>query len=923
MASWLKPLSHGARFCTECLVSVLCWTLWLALSALLVVQAAIALTHELAVPGFVLRAFEGRFAAAHIDARFGRVLFDPTGRLMVENLRLTLPGFEDPAINARAAFIELNPWLLAAGRVEVSRVRATGVDLFIPAMLAPSGKAEKGLSNLELDLEPGAEQVAVDALNATIAGVAVDLRGAVQLPALPARKGVAPLSLVDELAGHYADFSRRVIGVTRALTAFERPAVHVTLSPSPTRGAIAAIELDARAAAWPPARDLALSGLRAATRLPLLGDTPTMALVHVAFDEARLADGVVARDGGAWVRGVLTPAKFTFAAREARLSLREVSARGFTLDALSADVTPGPLPQVAADVIASCAGAPLAVHGHADLAAKSAVVRLDGALSPGLLAPIGAQLHRELEPFVALHAPIEVHADAAFDAGWKFRDATGRIAVRDLVAHGVPLDRAAGELAFDGRHFAAHHAMVQVGEDVARGIFEQDLQTREYRFLLEGRLRPLDITPWFHEWWENIFTNFDFAAAAPAASVDVRGRWHAPHESEVFVFADATKPMVRGVAFDRLRTLLFIRPNFIDGLEVHGARGEARVSGTFERHIDAEEKEWRDMDFAVTSSFPLADAERLLGPRIAEELEPFTFETPPVVKVAGHVDGPGIPGPGHHALDIDAKATGAFTVYQFPGRDLSFTAKLRDHDLTLDRVEATVAGGRLSGTANLTGEEKARRLSLDARLAGADLASAVATVTHYKALRRGQPPPPPDNFFSGKPAVKLDLALKADGDFTDLYSYHGAGSAAVNGPELGEVRLLGLLSELLNFTALRFTAARGDFKVEGPKLVFPAVSLTGRNSAIEAHGTYAVDRDALDFNARVYPFQESKSLLSVVGAVLAPISTALEVKLTGPLAQPNWAFVIGPTNLLRSLAQPAAGAENPKPEQPAEPEKHP
>jgi hypothetical protein len=62
----------------------------------------------------------------------------------------------------------------------------------------------------------------------------------------------------------------------------------------------------------------------------------------------------------------------------------------------------------------------------------------------------------------------------------------------------------------------------------------------------------------------------------------------------------------------------------------------------------------------------------------------------------------------------------------------------------------------------------------------------------------------------------------------------------------------------------------------------------------------------MDFNARVYPFQESKSILqNVVGVVLIPLSTMLEVKLTGALNQPKWAFVIGPTNFFRSLSQPA------------------
>lgn len=88
-------------------------------------------------------------------------------------------------------------------------------------------------------------------------------------------------------------------------------------------------------------------------------------------------------------------------------------------------------------------------------------------------------------------------------------------------------------------------------------------------------------------------------------------------------------------------------------------------------------------------------------------------------------------------------------------------------------------------------------------------------------------------------------------------------------------------------------------------MTFPDVNIAGANSAIDAEGNYGLENHQLDFKARVFPFRESKSFLqSVVGTVLTPLSHALEVKLTGPLDDPAWAFVIGPTNLLRSLTEP-------------------
>ena len=125
---------------------------------------------------------------------------------------------------------------------------------------------------------------------------------------------------------------------------------------------------------------------------------------------------------------------------------------------------------------------------------------------------------------------------------------------------------------------------------------------------------------------------------------------------------------------------------------------------------------------------------------------------------------------------------------------------------------------------------------------------------------------------------------------------------ALQGEEIGQIRMLGLLSELLPFTALRFTAARAAFRVDGPQLIFSDVAVTGANSALAASGTYALDRSQLDFKVRVNPFQESKSFpRKIMDAVLTPLSSALEVRLTGSIDKPKWAFTNGPTNFFRNL----------------------
>ena len=148
--------------------------------------------------------------------------------------------------------------------------------------------------------------------------------------------------------------------------------------------------------------------------------------------------------------------------------------------------------------------------------------------------------------------------------------------------------------------------------------------------------------------------------------------------------------------------------------------------------------------------------------------------------------------------------------------------------------------------------------------------------------------------------LRLNLSASAEGDYADPYSFRGDGNATLQGAELGEVPMLGLLSELFTFTSLRFTEARANLRIDGPRLLFPQVELRGANSAIDASGEFALDRRELRFNAKVFPFQESGNVLkTVVGAVLTPLSNALEVRLTGTLERPRWEFVMGPRNFLR------------------------
>lgn len=912
MKPWLKLCTQGARFCADCVLACALWTLWIALTLLLIAQIGIAVSHELAVPKFLLRALEERLAASQVSVAFGRATLDPTGAVILENVRVSLPGLDEPVARVRAATIGLDPWALAVGRFEPRRVRATGISFSAPAMLSPSGRSEEIVSDLELDCVPAEKELILDTLTARASGLTLAAHGTLHFRRHP---GAAPAALpaVASFAQNYPDLCRRLLRLSARLADFEQPSLHAEFTPSEERGAIALVTVRAAAARLAAPVAVSARGIFAQTRLPLFGDAATMAPLDLSVDELSAA-GVSIAGLQARVRGLVRPADFQLKPAGAEITALRVAARGFTAGTPTLRLDTTALPGLTFDLATACGGEPVAVTGRADLEARTAGLHVRGAFAPALLTPLSEMLRRDIRRFVDFHQPVALDADVNFSAGWQFAGLTGSVSTRDILAYHVPLTAAHGKIEFDGRRFHAHHAKAVLGDNYATGSFEQDLKTRQFRFLLDGQLRPLAISGWFQPWWSGFFEHFEFPSAPPAASVDVAGWWGAGHRTTVFLFAEAAQPAIRGAHFDHARAILYIRPNFYDGLELFATRGAGDARGRFVRTVNLDTGQWRSLDFDVTSTIDPAVSVQIFGPGAAERLAPFQFEKPPHLRLAGRLDGPGAPdGRQHQRVTVEARSTGGFALHGFPVRDLSFRAVQNDDEIVLTGISAHFAEGSIAARSRIWGVGGARRLGFDGTLTGANLGQAITVLEEYNARRRGQPPPAASKFVQGKASVKLDLTASAEGHYDDLLSFHGEGHAVLAGPGLGEVRLLGLLSELFNFTALRFTAARANFQIDGSRLGFPEVSVTGANSAIEGHGNYALDTHTLDFKARVYPFQESKFFLqNVVGAVLTPLSTVLEVKLTGSLDKPSWAFVIGPTNFLRSLL-PGGPAEPPKP----------
>lgn len=907
----LQFLGVGTRHCLSVVGSFVLWSVWLALALVLAAQAYILSASQLEVPRFALRKLEARLAASGVSAQAGRALFDPKGRILLENVKLSLPAYPDPVLTARSVYVQLDPWWLIVGRVELKEIHVIDAAIAVPAMLSPTGQPVEIVSRLYGTLLPSGKTIYLRQLSGQVAGVFVTANGSI---VLPKPKDGPPIEqvLADFVRHRFATVCKQALDVAAHARRFEHPELHLDFAPSESGADSASLLFLARAGQLAQPVAARATDLRARTRVLLFGDKPPSWLEFSAA-EVDVPGTARIRALQGEVYGRFQPGPYIFEPREITLSAGSVHAAGFAVEALSTQIQPRPLPKLDISAVARINRAPLGMEAKTDLERKDARVSFRGEIDPHLLVILSDRLKVNIRRFFDFEYLAVDQGEAKFGDGWEFQRLDAHLRLDGVNAYGVRMTDGRVVAELTPQRFYSPDASARVGENFARGTYEHDLRTQEYRFLLDGRLRPMELNPWFKEWWSDFFKQLDFQTAPPVASVDVQSRWIGG-SSSVFVFADAEGSIIRGTPLDRVRTRLFIRPGFFDGLELFLTQADGFGGGRF-TFLNRPEEQRHSVDLAMRSSLDLKTISSLLGPEARGVLDTFEVAHAPELGVTGRFTlAQDSAGP-HQELRIEARTTGAFRFRNFPMTDASFIATWRDDDISIDDFEALIAGGVALGHARIWGQGTNRRLGFDITLNEATLGQAASTGADFIARQKGMPPEPPGKFVQEKANVRLVLAASAEGSYDNPYSYRGNGSASIAGAEIAEIPLLGALSEVLKFTSLRFTEAQANFKIEGSRVVFPDIRVRGPDGAIDGQGTYRLEQRGLDFQAKISPFQESEGLIkTVVGVVLTPITSAFEVKLTGTLDNPNWSVTLSPGNLIRSITPGDSAKPSPAPE---------
>lgn len=914
MTGILKLLGTSIRHCWRFTGTLLLWTVWLALGILLAVQITIATSRELALPFWARPHVEKRLAELGIRGTFGPTMIDTGGSMFIQDFRIFHPTVDEPLLTADSVFVRFDPRWLAVGRIVPLDLEIEGGTLWLPPMYSPTGRKEAALSEISVQLAVDGSDLLVSGLSARLGALGIRSHGRMKLPPQPGRlRRMSLHEMWAEGVHAYLRLMRQLQGPLEWINRLEGATLLVNLSESADKKAMATADLDliARRFRLPGnsvrglAEPLILDGILLKTTFPIGGGRPSdlqlrCEVAHIEAPEERKVDDVDC------VVGVtLDPASFRLAPKSLKSRIGTVVAAPWSARAITMETS---LPRVAPSLSALFAGKLWSLSFDSlNLQTGASRLSVRGDISTQFIHWVGNAVGHPLEKEISLRSDPHLRAEVDLAAGWRPERFSGHVAVDAVVAHTVALDGASAEFECAGHTLRFKDITLEQGPSIARGSYWMDTQSHDFRFLLDGRLEPSGIGGWFHEWWPDFWLNFDFSRSVPSASVDVRGQWGRNSDLSVFVAAENGRTAIRGIRFDHVRTRLFVRPHFYDALFFRADQGPRFAHGTFARTVNWESRSWSRLEFDATSTMDLNEAARVIGIEGLGIVEPFKFSQPPQLRLSGQIDGPGSSKGGHRRVNLAFYAAGPGSYHDFPLKDISVNGTINDDDIVLDPIATGFAQGTAEGRVHLSGEDPSRRLGFDLRLKNAALGEGIRILEDFAAKRAGREPPKQSRLQEQIAAGRIDLAMSADGMFEDLLSYQGQGNAELTGADLAEIHLFGVLSQVLrrtlfNFSTLKLDAMQANFSIHGPKIHFPQIRVTGPRAAIDAKGDYLLDRKMLDATAKLYPFEQSSFILSnALGFVLTPLSEALEFKLTGPLDNPNWSFVYGPSNFLRAL----------------------
>ena len=521
-----------------------------------------------------------------------------------------------------------------------------------------------------------------------------------------------------------------------------------------------------------------------------------------------------------------------------------------------------------------------AVSASANLEKKTAKIETRFHIHPGDISKLQAFIPRKHLEQVKLREPIEGNLNARFEEDWKLSSAEFSLDARQIEILEVPLAGLRARGTYTPGLLEVPEVFAQFKPGNVSGSFHQDLKTGDYRFLLDGRMFPEQLNPWFGTWWDDLWARFNFTGLPMYANMDISGRWNDLIRRDIYGAGKIISASYRGTPFEEAQGILRCIPKYTEFFDLKAKFPDGYAKGKLAWILHPRDRgRITSRRFNLEGKLSLNNASKLFGDRVKKVLADFTIEEPPEIKADGVIFG-------HGQFDfLEQQPVSQFfvrgqggksTFLSVPMDHLDIDLKSHAGAITIDPVKFGFAEGEGDGWLKINPHSAGPPMELSIQLKDADKDLALRNLARNPKLNL-KPPKPTEE----KSKLK-SFSLHAKGNHGDIASFDGNGSFALQDPSLAKVNILGMLfKELKNlpipFISYRFDRMESDFKLQKEFMVFgpEPLKILGPTSKVDATGHLNIKTRELNFKVRLLPLG-------------LPLAKFLEMNLGGTIDKPKW-----------------------------------
>ncbi|MCZ6672151.1 MAG: hypothetical protein O7C75_04350 [Verrucomicrobia bacterium] len=895
-------------FMTRCLIKCQNLVMFVLIFSLMLLLAGLGLSiyyDELPVPdrleGFINEALNEQ----GLDLKYGKITLDFGGNLLIEDAQLSFTRLEEPALQMDALYLDINYAALILKRPPFDKVRLSNAHFYTPAVVSLSGTTDRMVTQINLEVTKHWDSWNLHFLTAKFGHLDLSANG--DLTTL-IRKLTQPREREEErpdLYLQYLQLSRILSDYKKILQCFESPKAVMHFN-SPSRSEfVVEVATEAESFAWeglPGAKQIRQTAVAQILPELVLRKPIQLTAELVEYDDLQLQVNKVALS--IWqdrpIQNLESVFPFQVAATTSEIIVQgtTVDQAVFTGQVLNREEAQGTL-------ISSFYDGTLEASIQGNWKNMTAGGSLTGSVNLERVFARPEFDHLWKLRWSTQHRPLYLDIEFTYPGNLEGVEARYRAETRDIDIIKTPFKWARARGTLQGTKADVTRLEAGGYGNDLYCTFKQDLKDRFYRFTMVGLFRPHDIDIWWRDWWKKTFDYLDIKGELPFMDMSIRNAFSYKKQLTLFGYAEAENINLKGMHFDAASCKMFIRPNYIDAIELHLKRAEGQASGQFQRQLV--ESQLKNVLVDISSNIDLDPSMELFGEGGRRIIEPYTWEGNPTITLLGEFNFENDSNWQDVLFTIDTESP--MTVYDFPLDSLQVDGHYDHGDVLLHDAIFDFAGGRGEGEISFLRQDEQSYLIFDFNIEDADLAETLKRIAKIKKV-------PEEEKISEKPKPKKDskplegkLKVHASGISPAGYGLDrvmAKGNIEISEGNLAEIPLFGPLSSLIPFTKLRLNTAKAYFAWDDGKMTFPDLVMTSNTARLEGIGDYYTGKSNLDFQVRLFLLRETDIplLSSIIMPIFDPLSHIASINLKGTLTKPVWRFAISPFNLFDSNPVP-------------------